>query len=91
MLLLERIADEAGLPKHEVSKIAMTANYRYQSYRIPKKTSGYRTIAHPTPELKFLQRWLNRNVFGSLKVHERALGYRLGVGIAENARVHARK
>ena len=89
-MIFERIAEETGIRKETLLKVAASANHRYKSYRIDKKTSGYRTIEHPTPELKFLQRWLNRNVFCVLKQHKKAMGYRTGVNIADNARIHAR-
>ncbi len=89
-MILERIAQETGVSRDEIWKIVLTANHRYKTYRIRKRTCGYRVIDHPTPDLKFLQRWLNRNIFRSLPVHEKAFAYRRGTSIADNARVHAR-
>lgn len=88
-MILTRIAEDTGLDKYQLRKIVVTASYRYRSYRVAKRTGGYRTICHPTPDLKFLQRWLNRNIFVFLPIHDRATAYRHGVGIAENAKMHA--
>ena len=88
-MILERIASETGVSQEDIWKIVLTASYKYKTYRIRKRTHGNRIIDHPTPELKFLQRWLNRNIFGLLPVHEKALAYRRGMGIADNARSHA--
>ena len=87
-MILERIAEETGVSKERLRDIVLTANYRYKRYRIPKRTGGYRIIEHPTPDLKFLQRWLNREIFCALPVHGAAHAYRKGVGIAQNALVH---
>jgi hypothetical protein len=89
-MILERIAKETGVPQDEILNLVRTASHRYKTYRIRKRTGGYRVIDHPTPDLKFLQRWLNRNIFRDLPVHERAFAYKRGVGIADNANVHAR-
>lgn len=88
-MILTRISEDTGLDLYQLQKIVTTASYRYRSYSIPKRTGGRRMIHHPTPDLKFLQRWLNRNVFVFLPVHDRAYAYRRGVGIAENAKIHA--
>lgn len=88
-MILERIANETGVSQSDIWNIVLTASYRYKTYRIRKRTHGERVIDHPTPDLKFLQRWLNRNIFESLPVHQKAFAYRRGIGIADNAKVHA--
>ena len=87
-MILKRIENETGVPQDDIRKIVLTANYRYKTYRIRKRTHGSRVIDHPTPDLKFLQRWLNRNIFRFLLVHKNALGYRRGISIADNAKLH---
>lgn len=89
-MILERIEHETGAPMQDLLQIVATASYRYKTYRIAKRTGGYRVIDHPSTDLKFLQRWLNRNLFTLLPVHEVAFGYRHGVGIADNARIHVK-
>ncbi|MGH9760941.1 MAG: retron St85 family RNA-directed DNA polymerase, partial [Blastocatellia bacterium] len=56
----------------------------------PKRTGGLREINHPTPPLKFLQRWLVKNVFYSLPVNDSVKSYRSGIGILDVAAAHAR-
>jgi len=87
-MILERIGQETGVSTDEILEIAVTASHRYKTYRISKRTGGYRIINHPTPDLKYLQRWLNRNIFSSLPVHDAAFAYRSGMGIADNAKQH---
>jgi hypothetical protein len=58
-------------------------------YTIKKRTGeGFRTIAHPTPELKLLQRWLSVRVFSQLLVHDCVYSYKRGVSIREHAEKH---
>ena len=87
-MILERIAQETGVSETDLRELVRTASYRYKTYQIPKKTGGYRVIDHPSTEVKFLQRWLNRNLLSTLPVHESAFAYRNGRGIADNARLH---
>ena len=89
-MILERISQETGISEVAIMKIVTTANYRYKTYRIKKRTGGHRIIYHPTPDLKFLQRWLNRNILRTLPVHDKAVAYRKGVGISDNAQLHVK-
>ena len=88
-MILERIARETGVSVDDLSIIVRTASHRYKTYSIPKRTGGRRIISHPTPELKFLQRWMTRNLFGVLPIHHAVTSYREGVGVAHNALLHA--
>ena len=87
-MIIERIEKETGVSTDKLLQIVRSASHRYRTYRISKRTRGYRVINHPTPELKFLQRWLNRNIFSQLPVHDAAFAYKRGVGITNNARLH---
>ena len=88
-MILERLEKETGVSKQVLYNIVLTSSYRYKRYQIPKRKGGYRIIEHPTPDLKFLQRWLNREIFCALPIHSAAHAYRKGIGIAQNALVHA--
>lgn len=90
-MILDRIERETGVSAYHLQQIVATANYRYKTYRVAKKTGGYRVINHPSMELKFLQRWLNRNLLSTLPVHESAFAYRNGRGISDNAILHVKK
>ncbi len=87
-MIIERIEKETGVSTDKLLQIVRSASHRYRTYRISKRTRGFRVINHPTPELKFLQRWLNRNIFSQLPVHDAAFAYKRGVGITNNARLH---
>ena len=89
-MIIHRPTEETGVPAHKIERIVQGASYLYKTYRIPKRAGGFREIHHPTRDLKFLQRWLNRNIFLFLPVHEAAIAYRRGRSIVDSARPHAR-
>ena len=89
-MILERIARETGLSVEKIAAIVRSATYRYKTYTIPKRTGGHRTISQPTPALKFIQRWLCRNVLSYCPIHEAAAAYRKGLDISSNARLHVK-
>lgn len=90
-MIIARIARNVGLDAQFLGRIARTASHRYKTYSIPKKTGGMRVIAHPSKELKFLQRWLVDNLFSNLPVHKSVYSYRNGVGIRDHALAHAQQ
>lgn len=90
-MIIEKMSQQLALPMGFVRGVARGASHEYKQYEIKKHNSTeYRTIYHPTPRLKSLQRWLLRNVIELLPVHNAAFAYRKGVSIWDNARLHAR-
>lgn len=88
---LIRQCDEYGFNLHEVIKIVQTAPRRYKEYDIPKKhKAGKRRIAHPSAELKLLQRWIIANYLDALPVHPAAMAYEPNTSIQKNAAAHAK-
>lgn len=88
MRLLEFLNLEIGVPADTLRRIIDTAPKRYKVYEIPKRSGGTRTIAHPSRELKVLQRCLLHSVFDSIEPSEIATAYVKGRGIAFNAQLH---
>src|SRR5271156_2690917 len=89
-MISEFIARDLGISASYIEGLVRTASHRYYSFKIPKKTGGYRDIHHPSKELKLLQRWVVKNVFERLPVHSAACGYRKGLNIAHHAGVGSR-
>ena len=88
-MLPEAIADGVGVDPEFVNATANRASLLYRTFKIPKRGGGFRTIHHPAPELKALQRFLSRNIFKTLRVHGAATAYERGSTISHNAEVHA--
>jgi len=89
-VILEEIAAKTGLRKEYLARIAGSASHRYKTYRIPKRKGGYRTIHHPSRQLKFIQGWLVDNLFKYFPIHDAVYSYRLGRGIKDLATLHLR-
>lgn len=90
MDILIRLLNELPLGKREILNLVETAPRRYKVYLIPKRSPGkFRTIAHPSKELKLVQRWMVKNVLTGLPVHRAAMAYQPGTSILKNAQSHA--
>lgn len=87
--LLPLIAKDSGLLPESLLSIILTAPLRYKEYRIPKRTGGYREIAQPAKEVKWVQRWIVEHFRGVLPIHSAATAYEPGSSIKENARRHS--
>lgn len=86
MKLVHQLAVALNQPEEKITLLLQRAPLHYKVYQIPKRTSGTRTIAQPTPELKALQRAFTTLV--ALPVHQAAIAYRAGLSIKENAQRH---
>lgn len=87
-MIIQRMSLSTQLDQEYLEKVVRSASYRYKSYKIKKRTSGWREIAHPAAELKLLQNWLIDAVFQHLPIHESAYSYRSGIGIKDHAQLH---
>lgn len=87
--IVEALAIEAGMDVGLVERIMRSAPVRYKTYRIPKRTKGFREISQPAIEVKALQRGLIEILLRDLPMHEAATAYRGGMSIKDNALRHA--
>ena len=85
------IAARSRLTLADTLYIIETAPRRYKVYSIPKKSGGERLIAHPSRELKLIQRSLIDVLDDALPVHTSATAYEKGSSIFKNAKKHAGK
>ncbi|WP_228894143.1 retron St85 family RNA-directed DNA polymerase [Pseudoduganella aquatica] len=89
MNFLQHMCDKLFMSQDELINFARTMPYRYKKYRVGKRNgSGYRIIAQPSSEAKFIQRILLKELRRLLPVHECAMAYEPGVGIRKNAMRH---
>lgn len=93
-MIISRISKDTGLDIEFINKLVNSADHRYKIYYIDKrskKSHDKRRIAHPSIELKFLQKWIVDNVFDLIPVHESVFSYRKGKSIQTLANLHRRK
>lgn len=84
------IAQDSGLDRSFIERVAQSASHRYRVYPIEKRTGGQRIIQHPSRQLKFLQRWLVDHVFTCLPIHAAATAYKDGASVRKNAAIHVK-
>jgi RNA-directed DNA polymerase len=60
----------------------------YRSYKIAKKSGGFRNIDEPLTDLKITQRWILDNILVKIPISAAAKAYRAGVSIRDGARLH---
>ncbi len=88
--LYSKLGDKLGCTRATISSFSKNAPNKYKVYTIPKRTSGYRVIAHPSKMLKKYQRALTSILSDILKVHPASYAYRTGFSIKDNAYKHRR-
>ena len=90
-MILEQLSVKTGVGVEEIRVIIKSASHRYKTYTISKRAGGRREISQPTPAVKFIQRWLCRNVFSHFPIHDAAQAYKAGANISANARIHVKQ
>ncbi|WP_180081225.1 MULTISPECIES: retron St85 family RNA-directed DNA polymerase [unclassified Acinetobacter] len=88
--LLKSLEEKFNIPQHKLEEFIQSSPRKYKVYQIPKRSSGTRTIAQPTPELKEYQRYLVSIFSPILPIHETALAYVNGKSIKDNALIHCK-
>lgn len=89
MQIFDKMQDLLLVSEAKLLNFSVTAPHRYKVYEIAKRSGkGTRTIAHPSKELKFIQRVAVSFLEDSLPIHESAYAYRKGISIKDNAECH---
>lgn len=95
MSVVSYLTNSCHCNSDDLFRLAINAPRRYKVYSIAKRTSGYRTIAHPSAELKKVQYQIisafseGNRPLAQLSIHSQAMAYKTGVGIKENAKMHS--
>ncbi|MCY0153936.1 hypothetical protein OEG86_18815 [Hoeflea alexandrii] len=77
-MLINQIARSTQLQETELLRLAQNASRHYKLYDIPKRNGEPRRIAHPSRELKAIQRWIVKVIIQRLPIHDAATAYRKG-------------
>ncbi len=86
--LYATLSEQSGRTRSSLNRFAENAPKKYKVYTIAKRTSGNRVIAHPSRELKSLQRTLTAILSNTFQAHPAAFAYKKGLGIKDNAIKH---
>lgn len=66
-------------------------NESYRTFKIPKKSGGFRVIEAPSDELKKIQLWIKERILDEFNPSQYAKGFKKGVSIYDNALPHVGK
>ena len=81
-----------GMKKKEVAYIIFGKNREnYKIVSIPKKNGGQREISIPCTTLKFMQKWILRNILNKIEVSDFATGFEKNKSIKNNAQIHLKQ
>lgn len=60
----------------------------YKRFKLKKKRGGFRVIQMPNDELKYLQRWILKNILEKVASHDSCKGFDKETSIKQNADTH---
>ncbi len=89
--VFETIEDLAALLHIDSGRLTILTRYAerfYRTYRIPKRTGGWRQISQPSRELKGVQAWILRNIIDKLSPSPHATAYFPGKRLSDNISPH---
>lgn len=87
--LVDTISKDLKISAKHIWLIVDHADKFYRDYLIPKGLHGAtRRISQPSPELKTLQYWIERNILRMLPVSDQAFAYRKGRSIKDHIVAH---
>lgn len=77
-----------GIPPCRLLNIIRDRHSLYHTYKIRKKTGGYRWIMSPNDDLKRVQYWIKRNILDKIEINSSAYAFIKGKSIKNNAEIH---
>jgi RNA-directed DNA polymerase len=84
----EHLSKLVGYDGTFLRAVAFRSKGYYRSYLIPKKSSGFREICEPLPNLKLIQKWILQEILYKLEVSPHAKAFVCERSIKDNARFH---
>ena len=85
---IEHFALLIGISLPDLTKMIFGDEKFYSQLRIPKKCSGFREIDSPSMDLKYIQRWILKNILNKIHISEFAVGFCENKSILDNAKRH---
>ncbi len=85
---LKHFALLIGISVSDLAKMLFSDELFYSQLRIPKKSSGFREIDSPSMDLKYIQRWILKNILYKIRISDCAVGFCINKSILDNAKRH---
>jgi len=86
--LYRELFQRLSITRSSLSRFSESAPNKYKVYTIPKRTSGQRVIAHPSKQLKVVQKSLVKVLSPIFESHQAAYAYKKKLSIKDNALRH---
>ncbi|OOV25060.1 hypothetical protein BXU11_16040 [Flavobacterium sp. LM5] len=80
-----------GIQPYRIINLIRDRDALYHTYKIRKKSGGYRWIMSPQNDLKNIQNWIKTNILEKVEIHESANGFTKDKSIITNANEHIGK
>ncbi|PFC23503.1 reverse transcriptase [Bacillus cereus] len=77
-----------GISHDYMFKVSNDSKKFYKTFRIKKRTGGYRKISEPLPNLKIIQNWILNEILYKIETHPSAKAYRKDISLRENVKFH---
>lgn len=87
-MFLDNMARNFDKTTTELFNYATKSSRLYRRYNIQKRGGGFRTIFHPSKELKKYQRFILKEIFSKLPVHKNVYSYKKNTSIVDLADIH---
>ncbi|WP_132722409.1 reverse transcriptase family protein [Tenacibaculum sp. M341] len=85
------LAYSIGIEPYRLINLIRDRDDLYNTYKVRKKSGGYRWIMSPMEELKIVQTWIKVNILDKVNIHESANGFIKDRSIVTNANKHVKK
>jgi RNA-directed DNA polymerase len=89
IVTIHDLAAHSGVSSRHLWYLAFAGHRAYTTFRLAKKTGGARLIDRPTPSLRFVQRWILRNILDRLQTTPSSFGFEKGSKLRFHAEQHA--
>lgn len=83
-----KLLESIELPLINILEYSTKTTRQYRRYTIAKRTGGTRTIYHPSKKLKKIQRFIAKEIFDKMPVHESVFSYKKNISIKHLAEKH---
>lgn len=84
----KHIASKLIMDYDGMLKMVYSPESFYYEFSIPKRKGGERVISTPYPSLKYIQKWILKNILEKVKVTESSYAFVKGKTIIDNANQH---
>jgi RNA-directed DNA polymerase len=88
ILTLRHLAARTDTPHEQLRAYVTTTVDAYRTFRVRKRSGGFRRICVPEPSLMRVQRWLAKHLLNRIPPHPASAAYAPGASVIQCAQLH---